>query len=484
MHLRSSSFDDSSGARPDKPVTPDPVQPHPEASTARRSRKRLLLGGALAAVIAVGGAVAVVVTGPAQSGKAEGFTRYVATGEPFTLPAGRTAMSPANDPYSGLTSFIVKDVLDRQAQALLRHDLTGWLATVDPAKPKVVAYYRDLYTAMQALDVTGFAYENTGSIDITSKNDLRWQSDYGITYCFSRPECAGGDRAGPLGSPSITQHLSLRKATGGWLIEGVGKSKKPGQYEPTPWQNGGMVFARGKRVTIGATRGHDRRIKELAAIADKAAAVTDRYAAKLGSSPNRYRIYLATDKEWSAWFTSGEEEGYRGQAFSINDIQSEVVLKASALGGAADARAVIQHELGHVVAFDGTGVGQVPVTMYYDWLSEGFAEYVSYDGRPATSSDRAPAVRTLVKSRKPYHSLDVGRPSVTSKLPTINQFYGWGAFAVDCMAQKYGKPAMLGFIKDMYRTRSMTLDRAAQKNYGVPFDELSDGCVSWITKRF
>ncbi|MFI5930645.1 hypothetical protein [Actinoplanes sp. NPDC051494] len=452
----------------------------PAVQAPRRSRKRLVIGSALAGVLVAGAAVAVVLTTSA-SGSEPGFTRYVATGEPFTMPTRVSGGTPA--PHVP-TQRLVETALAGQAKALLDGDLKGWLASVDPGKPKVVAYYKDLFTALRALGVTSFEYEDTSS-NFTSENDVRWESDYRINYCFSVPECAGSQQVGPLGTPRINQKLTLRKDKDNWLISGVGSAKRSDTWEPTPWQRGGMVFAQGERVTVGASRGNAKRLAEVAAAADKAAAVTDRYAQVIGSSPDKYRIYLATDKEWGTWFKEDDDlDGYQGYAKDINHIQYEVVLKSSGLDSGAGLREIIQHELGHVVAGDGTGIGKLPVEMDVEWLSEGFAEYVSYDGRPAVRSDRAPAVRALVNSKRPYDSIDVLRPDITSKLPTVDQFYGWGAFAVDCMAQKYGRDRMLGFVTDVYRVRGTSFDEAAQKNLGVSFDELDRGCVTWIRKQF
>jgi hypothetical protein len=59
-----------------------------------------------------------------------------------------------------------------------------------------------------------------------------------------------------------------------------------------PWQEGSLVFAEGKRVTVAAAPAVAGRAKEAVALADEAALVAERF----NNPRQRYRIFVADDE--------------------------------------------------------------------------------------------------------------------------------------------------------------------------------------------
>jgi hypothetical protein len=116
-------------------------------------------------------------------------------------------------------------------------------------------------------------------------------------YCFSLATCPSFPSA-----PSIGEDVLFRQVGGRWLIGGIPAPAKVAGDRPAPWERGDLVFAQGRRVTVAAAPGAARYLTTVVAVADRAAAVDDRFADMLGNPPQRYRIYLAGPSEWGRWF--------------------------------------------------------------------------------------------------------------------------------------------------------------------------------------
>ena len=62
-------------------------------------------------------------------------------------------------------------------------------------------------------------------------------------------------------------------------------------------------------VAVAATTSLATRLPDVVAVADHAATAADRFAALTGNPQRRYRIYLATDQQWRAWY-GGEHSAW------------------------------------------------------------------------------------------------------------------------------------------------------------------------------
>jgi hypothetical protein len=364
-----------------------------------------------------------------------------------------------------------KKALDTQAAALLHGDEQGWLNAVDPGQPKLRAYYRQLYTSLRALQVSGWEYIVTSPPPYENWGKSYLELDFAVGYCITVASCTRYEpRTDPIRIGSaIGQRIRLDIIDGTYRIVAVTPTDF---YRTSPWQNTALTFARGRRVIVAAPAGQTSRLAEAVAAADKAATVADRYAAYTGAKPLRYRVYLAGDAEWKAW---GDVPRYAGgYAVPTGKLGSDVVVKMSAWPTPADLVEVLRHEFGHVVTLAGTDRTADAVFDVDSWLEEGVAEYIAHTPTPAAGTGRVAALRRA------------GPVPATVLLPPLDEYstdtavdrlYGYGYLAVACMAARYGETRTMRFITAKLRDGD-TLDQAARHAFDQPFDTIDQACTA------
>ncbi|GAA2617504.1 hypothetical protein Adu01nite_47990 [Paractinoplanes durhamensis] len=366
-----------------------------------------------------------------------------------------------------------KKALDTQAAALLRGDEQGWLAAVDPAQPQLRDYYRRLYTAMRALDVSGWEYFVTSPGPYENWGASWIELDFTIGYCVAVATCTRYDsRTDPLRIGSaIGQRIRLDKRDGAYRIVAV---KATEYYRPTPWQNTELMFARGKRVVVAAPAGQTGRMAEAVAAADQAATVADRFAGDTGYKPQRYRVYLAGDNEWAAWGTVPRYAA--GYASPTGKLGADVVVKMSAAPGRGDLVEILRHEFGHVVTLGGTDHTADAVFDIDSWLEEGVAEYIAHTPTPPASTGRVAALRragaaptTLLLAPLDDHSTDTD----------VDRLYGYGYLAVACMADRYGQTKTMRFVTAKLRDGE-SLEQAARHAFDRSFAAVEKTCTTYF----
>jgi hypothetical protein len=303
-------------------------------------------------------------------------------------PSPAPASSPANPWHAALAT------LQAQAAALVRRDEQAWLAAVDPAARQTRALFQKRFATLVALDVSQFSYEH-GVPPVLTIAATRFDANIYPTYCFSLDTCPAFSLGTGTGAPKIKEKVTFRQVGDQWLISSAVIADTPDPLQPTPWEGGHLSVAQGSRVAVAATVSLAPRLPGVVAAADRAAATADRFAALTGNPQRRYRIYLATEQQWRVWY-GGEDRAWAiGYTIGLNDVESDVVLRMSRIGSAAELANTIQHELGHVVTLGGTDTGGKEIVDPDQWLDEGIAEYIAYWPRPATASARRPAVRTV-----------------------------------------------------------------------------------------
>jgi len=389
--------------------------------------------------------------------------------EPVAAALGRApAPRPAHDPTAA--------VLRAQAAALIRGDERGWLAAVDPDKPRLRERYSRIYTALRGLGISQFVYHGRASVAPTG-GTLAVRTH--VTYCFSRRSCPAYDDVQWKGPPRIVQTLSFKKVRGRYVITALGKAPTPNGLQPTPWENGELFFARGNRVTVAAPGTQRKNLRRVLELAEKAAAVTDRYAALVRNPQSRYRIYLADDQAWTSWYGGKKEKWVVGLAVPLNDAGTDIVLRMSRLGDARMLGPTIQHEMGHVVTLSGATAREPAEDR---WLSEGIAEYIGWAPEPASASRRALSVQVAFRGGKRPTTLIGKPPGGKAGDVAVDAFYGLGHFATDCMARRYGERKLFAFVRLTLR-QDMPYDQAARQAFGKPFASVDKACVAWIAKQ-
>ncbi|HEX5199365.1 MAG TPA: hypothetical protein VFW27_05435 [Actinoplanes sp.] len=335
----------------------------------------------------------------------------------------------------------VQELLSKQAAALNRGDLGGWLRPVAPALRQ---RYQNLFRTLRALNAT---------VDyrVVDGGDVR------LTYCFAGPRC-------PADSPRIAQRPLVKNGQ----ITALGKPARPTALQPTPWEQGDLVFARGKRVTVGAPKALRNRLTEVVALADQAAAVDDKFAAYAGNRQPRYRVFLATGKLWRTWYGGKATPWAVGYMQPLGRAGGDVVINPSRLTSRTALKEVIQHELGHVAT-----IGGVPTKHEDMWLVEGVAEYIGMQPARAADTYSKRALRRTTRLNRPPLRDGAGEKEVSA-------FYAQGHFAVDCLVTKFGEARAMEFVRLKLRLGN-SLDMAARSVFGVPFGKVDATCADWIS---
>ncbi|WP_157437178.1 hypothetical protein [Actinoplanes subtropicus] len=356
---------------------------------------------------------------------------FTSTGDPTrVIPAGAVTPGPK-------AADTLQQLLTKQAAALNRGDLSGWLG---PVTPPLRPRYQNLFRTLRALHAT---------VDYRAGRDGKAE----LTYCFIAAKC-------PENSPKVGQSL---KTSGGKI---TALTFTPGP-EPTPWQQGDLIFAQGKRVTVGAPKALKARLAEVVRIADEAAQVDDRYAAYAGNRQARYRLYLATDQTWHTWYGGKATEWAVGYMQPLGPAGADVVVNPSRLPTRTALREVIQHELAHVATISGV------TTRHEDmWLIEGVAEYIGMQPRRAADTYSKIALRRPTRLNPPPL-----RDGASAK--EVAAFYAAGHFAVDCLVTQFGEPRAMEFVRQRLRLGE-SLDDAARSAFGRPFTTVSKTCVDTI----
>ena len=357
------------------------------------------------------------------------------TGDPTrVIPAGAATLGPR-------PPDTLQQLLTKQAAAVNRGDLSGWLA---PVAPPLRPRYQNLFRTLRALHAT---------VDYRAGRDGKVE----LTYCFTSAKC-------PKNSPKIGQSV---KAANGKI---TALSTTPGP-EPTPWEQGDLIFAQGKRVTVGAPKALKAKLAEVVKIADDAATIDDRYAAYADNRQTRYRIFLATDRTWRAWYGGKATEWAVGYMQPLGPAGADVVINPSRLPTRAALREVIQHELGHVATISGV------TTRHEDmWLVEGVAEYIGMQPRRAADTYSKSALRRPTRLNPPPL-----RDGASAK--EVAAFYAAGHFAVDCLVTQFGEPRAMEFVRQRLRLGD-SLDDAARSSFGKPFSSVDRTCVGWVGHLF
>ena len=386
-----------------------------------------------------------------------------------SAPAAPSSAAPAT-PYDKAVA-----ALSEQSAALLRGDEAGWLAAVGPALRN---RYRGMFRSLRGLGVTRFEYQpGLGKPVGGDASAVGFRAD--VSYCLGAqmcPDTPGSDWQKP---PHISQQLTLKAVGGRYVISGLAAAAEPDERQPAPWENGELVFAQGKRVTLAAPKAQAKSLSRVLQVAEQAAAVDDRYAALIGTTPNRYRIYLAGEKEWKSWYGGDDNAWAIGLSVPLNMHGIDVLLRMKEMADPLVLRITLQHELGHVVTLTGAYRADAAEDT---WLSEGIAEYIGWQPKSASGSLRRSSVQWALHRSKPPTSMVPPLPGRNASDRAGDAFYGLSHFAADCMAKKYGEKKLLDFVR-LVLAQDNEYDQASQDAYGVPFKTVDKYCVSWIRQQ-
>jgi len=415
----------------------------------RGGRSRILLAGGAALGVLLAG---LVIFRPGVSPKA--------------APSNRPAASASATPYDKAVA-----TLNAQTAAMVSGDEDGWLAAVDTG---LKARYRSLYRNLRGLGVTSVHYGTSAGRPV--KGDRSALSmRVGLFYCFGDDMCPKyTNYREPL--PHISQVLTLKPVGGKYVITALGVEPQPGYDEPLPWESGDLTFAQGKRVVVAAGAGEQKYLETVLPVAERAASVADHYAALNGAPQKRYRIFLASEKQWKSWYGGTKDNWWIGLTVPLDKRGLDVMIRMAEMDDPLTLATTVQHELGHVVTLTGAFDGAAEE---YRWVSEGVAEYIGWRPKSAAQSWRRDSVRRSLKGGAPKSMVPV-EPGPDAPDRALDTFYGLSHLAVDCMAKKYGEAKMFTFVKLLLTQSDNDLDKAARAAYGLPFGTVDHACAAWI----
>lgn len=409
---------------------------------------------------------AIVVVGLAIGAGVVGVSRAVLT-RSHQARHDLTATAATDNPSTPYERMVA--VLTAQAAAMARGDEAGWLAAVDPGRPKLRARYRTMFRTLQGLGLSDFRYEP--GVDVPDRHGVA-TLDTGVRFCFSLPACPDDT------APMIRQQLTLAPVQGRYVITALSTPSNSTELQPTPWESGDLVLAQGKRVVVAAAPSEARYVKQIVALGDRSAAVTDRFAALVGNPQRRYRIYLADPKSWRTWYGGDDSKTTIGLEVPLGEAESDVVLRMSLLTDPVELARTLQHEMGHVATVGGAKQEGRFLYQTNQWLSEGVAEYIEWLPKGATASDRRSSVRLAEHGRHPPATIAAAPLTDDASDRAVDAFYGLGHFAVDCLVRTYGEAKAFVFVRSRLR-EGLDLDVSARLAFGQPFAAVDRGCVAW-----
>jgi hypothetical protein len=357
----------------------------------------------------------------------------------------------------------VGDRLAEQSAALLRGDEQGFVSVADGAA--VVSDLRRRYAALRALGVTVWRPEITAVPTRTTGDGDRlfWRIPVTFHHCFVTPDCAT--------TPVVVGTH--------WADDGVRprlvriERSVAADHGPRPWETTELVAAAGRRTVVATTVRQRKRLPALLQWAEQAAAVADRYAVDR-SPPDRYRVFLAGEREWKSWYGGGLPDWTSGYAIPLHGGQFEVVLNPAQLAFGSMAE-VLRHELTHVAS--------LPPGGYQDarnwWLVEGLADVAASDGRSVDAYPSLPDVRRLMATGGWNGRLDVPEPGGDTPDWQVSARYGIAYLAVRHLSDRFGQRDTLEFFERVVHDRRSP-EAVSPEVLGQEWAAIRDDCVAYV----
>jgi hypothetical protein len=419
------------GGFPPYPGAPQPyAYPYPPfAAPVRKRRRWPLWTGLSVLLVVVLGVGAAIVAGELPGG------RTLGSGGPASSPSMsptpyRTPALPPPDPAT------LNGTLDLQSDALMRGDLKGFLAAIDPKATAAITEFTMIFHNMRAMKVARWSSESADGY--VSPTATASPTEIDISYCLVVTACT---------STNASLHVSQKLVAGHALISGVTVPKPTkDEYGPLPWMVSSLSAVTGPRVVVAASSAESSHLAEALPIAEDAVTNADRYA--LWGKPPVYVLYLASHSEGNDnWFGVGMKN-LLGLSMPLDttDIQVIVLMPDStkfAYTGPGLLPSVIRHEFGHVATLQNDRYNSD------DSFVEGIAQYIACSGHPTWDKYDKMAARLYIRSGRWSKKVLMTKEIRSSDLLTSDSAYEIGLLALRYLAGKYGQDKMLAFWGDV-----------------------------------
>ncbi|MGY0062507.1 hypothetical protein ACWY4P_39250 [Streptomyces sp. LZ34] len=378
----------------------------------------------------------------------------------------------APDDGAGRDGRAVQQLLDRRAAAVRERDAGAFLATVDRRSARYLAEQRRMFANLAAVPVRSWTYRlvDTGGFDPALGEGRRLAARVELRYRLS-----GYDTA-----PVVAEeYLTLAQRNGRWYVASDDGEEGGRRTSVELWDQGAVTAVRGEdSLVLGVGQGR-RRLREVAAGADRAVAVLrkvwphawagrvvvevpaslNRMAALLGSSASGYRGIAAV--------TTGEARAGR---FAAAD---RVILNPEAYQVLGDfgRRVVLTHETAHV-ATRAVTTAATPM-----WLSEGFADWTGYLGTDRAPREVAPELaRSVAAGRLPDALPDDKAFGFGGDADALSRAYEEGWLACRLIAEKWGEGKLIDFYRAVGESprRQGAVESALREVLGTNLAEFTD----------
>lgn len=420
---------------------------------------------AIACGLPVGGIGAYLL---AKAGSASPSGSPEPSGQTQASATPRASRSPAKRPKEGDSQAIfqawmrerVEVALEQQAQALVTGDATGYLKAVDPAKTALVGQLRRQFGSLRAMKVASWGSEVYTITAVDGKGfDTRWRVRVGGHPCFAVTVCEQDDF-------SLATTWKLADPDTPLLLTQETEDNANG---PRPWQASDLIAQVGERTVVATTKAYASLLERVAAQAEAAAKVADRFAFK-GKPPTRYVVFYAGPSEWKSWYGWDPPEWSAGVSIEVGDV-SNIVLNGKDLQGWFIDN-LLRHELTHAATVPGGSSSRAW------WLIEGIAEYAEMDGSSLSRYSALDQTRDFVKGSWNEH-VAVSAPKGSDGDDTVAAAYGVAFLAVRHLAEKYGEQKMVEFFTAVVHEGETEIS-AAQQVFGESWSSVEKDCVEFI----
>jgi hypothetical protein len=366
------------------------------------------------------------------------------SGHSATDPGSRVRSGQAAKPSSELS---VAQLLDRRAAAVIRHNRTAFLATVDPRATRFRAQQATLFDNLSTVPFGSWTYrlDDGDAFPLSSARRSALGGTAMGALVRLRYQLKGYDSF-PVG---VNQYLTFVQRGGSWYIaadsDGVAAGKRTGREL---WDFGKVSVRRGdSSLVLGLTS--SGQLERYAREADRAVpAVTKVW----GPSWSRQVIVVVprTEEQMAALLGARASDYTQIAAVTTGELGVEasraaadrVIVNPEAFRqlGPLGRRVVMTHEVTHVA----TRASTKPWTP--TWLAEGFADYNGYlnSGVPVKAA-ASELIKDMRAGRMPVALPSDRRFTTTRK--DLAQAYEMGWLACRFITERYGRARLVAFYR-------------------------------------
>jgi hypothetical protein len=356
----------------------------------------------------------------------------------------------------------VSRLLDKRAQAVLRHDKAAFLATVDRRRATFYRTQATLFDRMATVPFTAFSYAVPNPLQDVGSDRARQR--YSPTVVSMFPVDASFGFRGQDSSPFLARYYYTFAITdAGWRIAGQDDVPSPLRSDVEIWDSGRVQTVASARTLVVFHPGDAALARRLLTVAERGYAQVA--ASWSGNWDHKVVILVPRDQREAQRLVSSRNltdvAAVTSSAVEAGPLHlvlgNRIIVNTSLIKDyrTLDLQVVLTHEMTHV-ATRSAGVG-VPL-----YLVEGFADFTAL--RPLDAS---------VRATRPSLALAVRANRFSGRLPTRSALTGSdAALAYDeastfCLwiETSYGESK----LQELYRSFGDLTDEATRQQEDVRF---------------